>query len=53
MQKDIEAKLAQMEGSLQEVVKQQLNFSTASQQQSQDATKGTQQSSRQLSVLQS
>ena len=53
LQKDVEAKLAQMEGSLQEVVKQQLTFSAVSEQQTQDTTKGAQQSSRQLSVLQS
>ena len=53
MQEDIEAKLARLEDSLQDVAKRQLTFSVESQQQSQDATKGGQQSARQVNLLQS
>lgn len=53
MLEEIEMKVERVEASLQEVLKQQLDFSTESKQKSQDATKGTQQSSRQLSMLQS
>ena len=50
---EIETKIERVEESLQEVVKQQLEISAFEKQKSQDATKGTQQSSRQLSMLQS